>query len=266
MEKLISKINILLLVFLICLIPFGLYSQKNHVVLLQGIVTERISGKPVSTRILFINDKGKKIDCKSNSIDGAYQQVLNSGETYNVVFKGFISIDPDMKIEIPADVNYKETTLNFSLENLNSAKDLFNYKMFEPNKSAVINIFPIQHLKSFVDFNPDAKIVVTVSSIDSWFNNSKRRVEKIGKKGVKSFVNETYSSKQQLSDLIDSRISTLKEEFKANNVFLKDNAFIKDLQVVPIKKKQQKRLIPGQSKKYEFYLPDYPNVKISLGK
>ncbi|MFC2129859.1 hypothetical protein ACFLSQ_00335 [Bacteroidota bacterium] len=247
------------------LIFFNIASaQKGHVVLIQGKVINNASGGTVSTTILFIDEKGKKVTGKSNSIDGTYQQVLNSGSTYCVLFKGYLSVEGDLKIDIPLDSKYEELNRDFTVKPIAAGTELFNFKMFEPNESVVTNNAYILQVKHFIDINPGAKIEVKISSYDSWFNSTKKSVEKVNRKGKKYKKRVTFSTKAQLSDLIDARIDALNKEFKANKVFLKEKAFTKNLRVVSPKKKREKRKVPGKKRKYEYFTPDFPNVTISL--
>jgi hypothetical protein len=136
--------------------------------------------------------------------------------------------------------------------------------MFEPNDSVIVNSDNIKTLKDFMDLNPGAKIEIEVSSYDSWFSNAKRTITTKNKKGKSINKTVTYTSKEQLSDLLDHRINSIKNELRKYKVYLKENAYKKNLQVVAPKKKLKKREIPGKRKKYETYLPEIENVIIRV--
>ncbi len=261
------NIKILLLIGLTLLNNQVLLNQtKGYTVIVQGKVIDVNSGKPVGTQLLFIDEKGKKSSGKSNSIDGTFQQPLNFGSINTVLIKGYLPADNHLTIDLTQKNQYEEMALDIYVKPFEAKTELFNYKFFEPNDSVVINKEEFKELKTFLDFNPNIKLNFVISSYDSWFNKSKRRIEKTDKKGKISYKTVSYSTKEQLSDLLDARIVSLRNELKENNIFIKIDAFVKDLQVVPESKKKMKRAIPGKSRKYEYYTPEFDNVKIVIAK
>lgn len=237
-------------------------AQTKANVLLQGKVIDITSGKPIGTSLYFINSKGKPALCLSNSSDGSYQQSLPSGEIYYVIAKGYLPENNELKFDLSAIVNYEEINTNIYIKPFQPNLEIFKFKFFEPNDSVVINKQFIKYIKTFVNFNPEIKLNIIVSSYDSWLENSKRRIEKIDKKGKVTYKNENYPTKVRLSDLLDSRINNLRNELKDNQVVFKRDAFIKNLQVVPLSKKRMKKSTAGKSNKVEVYTPDFDNVRI----
>ncbi|MFH1052186.1 MAG: hypothetical protein V1779_14805 [bacterium] len=267
MNKKSPGINILIVILFLLIGNQTLYNQpKGYGVMLQGKIIDAGSGKPIGTSLMFINEKGKKWNSRSNDADGTYQQPLNFGSQYDVFIKGYLPINNHLKIDLTQNSQYEELTTDIFVKPLEPNVELFKYKFFEPNDSVVINKENFQFLKTFIDFNPKVKLKIVISSYDSWFNKSKIKVEKIDKKGRKSYKTVSYSTKEQLLDLLDARIISLRNEFKDNGIFIKFEAFVKDLQVVPQSKKQMKKAIPGKSKKYELYTPDFDNVKVVISK
>lgn len=261
------KIGITLGVILLIFFNYKLISQTTgYALILQGKIIDGTSGKPIGTTLVFMNGKGKKWTCKSNSIDGFYQIPLNFGSKYAVMIKGYLPLNNHLTIDLTTYTKYEEVSNDIFVKPIEPNTELFKFKMFEPNDSLIISKENIETIKIFKEFNSDVKINIIISSYDSWFNNKKRKVEKIDKKGRKSYKTETYTTKQQLSDLLEARTILLRNELKNNNIFLKLDAFINDLQVVPLSKKQMKRTIPGKSKKTELYTPVFDNVKVIIAK
>jgi len=254
-------INVIILLFVV-----SLHSQQKANVLLQGRVIDITTGKPIGTSLYFINSKGKPAHCLSNSLDGSYQQALPSGDEYNVIIKGFLPVSNKLKFEFPADSKYQEITTDIHIKPFESKIELFKFRLFAPNDSIVINKEYLQYIKTFTTFNPEIKLNFVISSYDSWLDNSKRRVEKVDKKGKISYKTENYSSRDRLSDLLDSRIRNLRNELKDVNVVMKLDAFIKDLQVVSQSKKQMKKTATGKTKKTEVFTPDFDNVRVVIAK
>ena len=250
----------------IILITCFLMAQQKANILMQGNVKDITTGKAVGTTLYFFNSKGKPFHCKSNSIDGAYQQSLPSGDVYDVMIKGYLPGENKMTVDLTQNTKYEEITANIYVKPFEPKMELFKFKFFKPNDSIVINRELIRQIKNFRDFNPEVKMNVIISSYDSWFGNSKRRVEKIDKKGKKYYKTENYTTKERLSDLLEARIVSLRNEFKNHEIYFKPDVFIKDLQVVPQSKKQMKRAVPGKSKKYEYFTPEFENVKIITSK
>ena len=266
----ITKLIKIGLAFGICSVIF-IYNILNsqttgYALILQGKVIDGTSGKPIGTSLIFISEKGKPSTCKSNAIDGNYQIPLKFGSRYKVMVKGYLPFTNQLTVDLTSYTKYEEVTNDIFVKPMEPKTELFKFKLYEPNDSLIVNKENIQVIKTFMEFNSDVKINIIISSYDSWFSNSKRKVEKIDKKGKKSYKTETYTTKQQLSDLLDSRIVSLRNELKNNNIFLKLDAFIKDLQVVPLAKKQMKRAVPGKPKKTELYTPVFENVKVIIAK
>ncbi|ROL60874.1 hypothetical protein D9V86_08680 [Bacteroidetes/Chlorobi group bacterium ChocPot_Mid] len=256
-----NMIKIILIIFAtLCIVEISAQTKAN--VLLQGKVIDITSGKPIGTSLYFINSKGKPALCLSNSLDGSYQQSLPSGEIYYVIAKGYLPENNELKIDLSTIMKYEEINTNIFIKPFQSNLEIFRFKFFEPNDSVVINKQFIQFIKTFVNFNPEIKLNIIVSSYDSWLENSKRRIEKIDKKGKVTYKNENYTTKERLSDLLDSRINNLRNELKDYQVVFKRDVFIKNLQVVPLSKKQMKKSISGKSNKAEIYTPDFDNVRI----
>ena len=66
----------------------GQMLQSEGQVLVRGTIFDEFSGKPISIDIEFRDPTGKKIKCRSEA-NGSYQQVLQSGAKYSLIFSNF---------------------------------------------------------------------------------------------------------------------------------------------------------------------------------
>lgn len=256
------------ILFLSLLVIFGVYfyseinAQKGIEILFQGRTILQSTGKPVGTQLRFISPSSKTVFCRSNSIDGIFQTVLKSGVSYYVFIKDYVIADETHQIEIPFYAKYEEIDKDIYLKPIVPNVVLFNSKVFEPNDSVVKNADFFKLLKDCMEVNDGLKFEVEVLTSDSWFPNSQRTISVTDKKGKTTLKKVKYSSKEQLAVLLDARINAIKAELRKYQVYLKETAYIKNLQVIDNKKKMKKRPIPGKKNKFESYLPEFENIII----
>ena len=262
-----AKLNLFIIVLLLlCNIGNG-FAQNGHIVLVQGKILEENTQQGVSTIIAFVNQSGKMIQCKSNSKDGSFQQVLHSGNFYTIFLKDYYIKNGSNTLDIPLNSKYKEVKADYLVNSFkNGTKiQLAAFKAFEPNKAEIIPTISsdLTPLKYFLNLNPSVNLQVKISSYDSWFKSTRKKVRKTNRRGKKYYKRVRYSTKQQLSDLLDKRLTAIKDFFKKNHIYLKDKAFVKDLKVVSKRKKRKRRLKKGSTKRrkrYEYYTPEFPNI------
>jgi len=239
-------------------------ADKGNVILIHGKVKNQMTGESIGTNIIFVSEDGKKLSCRSNSSDGSYQQSLNSGGIYRIYLKNYIPVGGELLINIPPVSKYEEINQDIVVTNFKPDIKLMEEKVFEPNDSVIINKAFMKNLKYFLDLNPGAKLQIIVSSFDSWFNRTTKKIEKTNSRGKKYYKRISYSTKDQLSDLLDARINVLKNTFKENNIYLKNDVYHKNLRVVSEKTKRKRRKVPGKRNKYEYYIPEFPNVLVKI--
>jgi len=256
-----------LLIITLLILSYSGFAEKGHIVLVQGKILEEGTQKPVSTIVAFVNQSGKMIQCKSNSKDGSFQQVLHSGNFYTIFLKNYFIKNGNNTLDIPSDSKYKEVKADYFVNSLkNGTKiQLAAFKAFEPNEAKIIPAISsdLTPLKYFLNLNPGINLQVKVSSYDSWFKSKRKRIQKTNRRGKKYYKRVRYSTKQQLSDLLDKRLIAIKDFFKKKHIYLKDKSFVKELKVVSPRKKRKKRLKKGSTrrrKRYEYYTPEFPNV------
>jgi hypothetical protein len=233
------------------------FSQKS-VVLIQGNVKNE-EGNPVGTTMMFSSSLDKHIQCKSNLNDGSYQQVINSGEQYSVVFKEYLLVKPKEYLSTFSINKYTELTRNFVVREMKEGQELYRLNPFEPNSAKINNASasPLLELSHFLFLNPKVNVQIEVSASDSKLKSSKKKVEVQSKKGQKSLKTFPSSSKSQLQDLINARTNALKVYLQSIRIHVKHMSFTQNLKPSQIQKKFKK----GKSENPD---PPVPTVVVRI--
>lgn len=138
--------------------------------LIRGTITNNIDNGIESVEIIFKDSSGKKFSTKSDSKTGKYQQLLRSGETYEIYFKRFDVLREEFEI-IPeaGENNYKEQNLDFKVKLLKKGSTLSEFDLFDNNTSNLNSVAKklIDNLKTLLRFNRSIKVNILVSANDS---------------------------------------------------------------------------------------------------
>jgi hypothetical protein len=263
-----TKINIFF-IFTFFMILGSLNAQKNNgLVLVQGKVTDNETGKPLGITIVFTNMGGKKIQVKSNSTDGTYQQVLQSGEAYAIQFKDYVLVEDVNLLELQKSEKYMELTRNFKVRKIAVGMNLCNCNAFSSNRSdiALKNINCFNEAKDFLTDNPKVNLLVTVHTHDSHFKASKKKVPFTDKKGKIKNKTVTVTPGELLDELADSRIRALKDFFKTLNISERRIIFEKDTKSALTSEKTLKTKSGKKEKVKKIESDNLPNVYIRIGK
>jgi len=143
--------------------------------------------------------------------------------------------------------------------------ELFKIKLFEPKDSNLIesNLYSFNDLKQLMRNNLKVHVVVTVSSVDSYFKKKKKKVEIQSKKKRKRkrYKWVKVTTEEQLTDLVNARIKAIRGYL--NELKIRDTKYeiAADIKVVKPKKKKRRR-----KKKKAPPEPPIPNVTITVGK
>ena len=236
MKKTIFGISLFILFFSILINVAPAQKSGEAVVLLQGKITD-LSGNPVATTITFIGNNGKKISAKSNSKDGAYQQVLTPGVTYNLLFKGYMVSD-NIEVVIPRVTEYTELSRNITVKKIEEGLYLMKFVAFGSNQSTLKGDYPTYFatLKDFLKDNISASVVITIGMNDSYFKPTEKKVQVPGKKGKTVTKKVKVTTEEQLSTLADARINALKDYFASITLPEKKITFVKDINQTTSKK------------------------------
>ena len=281
-RRLISAVflNILIIYFLI---PHYSFSQKGNetVILLQGKVTDAQTGQPVSTLIQFVSSKGKKMQTKTNSNDGGYQQVMPPNDTYTVLAKGYSVVGGSNILPLPNPADYMEMTKNFTVRKLTVGTELARFNAFAANSSEIRDFQSPQlnEIKDLLSFNSNINIYVTVHTHDSYFKPDKKQIKdetpvtksKSKSKPKAKTKTITITTEEQLTRLANQRIEALKLYFR--NLKLPEKAATYTADTHPAAATEKIKAAPKKIKGKKSKDVDTPavqsapaNVVITIGK
>jgi hypothetical protein len=266
MRKGILRLNTILLVVLCLLVSLPAHGQ-GAAAIIKGKLVNAKTGEAIGTTIGFYNSKGKMLKCKSNSSDGTFQQSIKLGDIYTVVIKGFYDKDGFDEIDLISTKKFVEIVKDYKLTQIVPGTVLMEIDAFTKNTTE-LNEVAREHLlllKPFKEINFGADFDIKISSIDSWFKNTKKKVEKTNSKGKKYKKTVKVKTKEQLQELLDNRIAIVENFFKENKVSTRDKTITPDLQVVSPKKKQIKKK-KTKGKGYEYIDPEYITITVTIRK
>lgn len=218
---------------------FSAYAlQANVVVLVSGKIIDTETGKPVTTKVKFIDDNGKAISTPTNSNDGAFQQVLTSGNSYQVVVEGWLTNNEQKILKIPAFTEYAELGYDFKVKKLQEGLVVSANNFFEKNSEKIKPdaVEEIKSIKELMKNQVGLVFEVTINSSDSYF---KKKVVKESyiQKGRKKTRNGTVTTETQLNELLDKRKNAFIELLKELQIQPKNFNIKTELVVIPPKPK-----------------------------
>lgn len=193
-------------------------NKSSSQVLIKGKVTDEFTGKPMGIDIVFENSKGTKIKIKSNSDNGAYEQLLEAGESYVVTLSNYDVIRQKEKINVDTTKNFKEQSINFVVKQLTVGRTVLSLDAFEPygselNQDAKDKLFEIETL---LKFNRSVKLEFRITSHDSYSKppqiiEAPAKVKK-GKKAPKAAPPKQTQPEPDpslIKNLVDARIASI---------------------------------------------------------
>lgn len=194
----------------------SLYAVNNVPVLVEGKITEEISGKPIGISFKFVNSQGKKIPVKSNKNDGEYSTTVMSGDDYTFVFDGYEAVTYNPLLTIDQTDKYKEIKHDFVLRAITPGKELFLMNPFKTGDSIPRNeLEKFTRLKDYLIEQSKLNVVITISANDTKFKNKKIKVKIEGSNKTKT---ETITAQKQAALLVESRINSLKKYLNENGI------------------------------------------------
>lgn len=261
MKKTLSIFGIIIL--FLYLVHNEVYAQStgDAVVLLSGKVLD-INGNPLSVKIEFIGDNGKKITTTSNSKDGLYQQVLTPGIKYLVSFKDYLEVSGDGVVYIPNVKKYTEMSRTFTLRKIEEGQELSYFKAFNPNDSILTGNYAneFQRIKDFMSSNLNATIVIVISGKDSWFATKSIKEKYKDSKNRTKTRTVKIQPIEQMTQLLEARkdavmnyLRTLKIRDKSITI-----EFDNSMGSKPVKTKKKKKASTETI--------EHPNVIVKVGK
>ncbi len=257
---------LLLSIFLFLPSAANSFFQNGTVALIKGTLIEESTNNPIGTTIQFTDSQGKTVDTRSNSQSGAFQQVLKADESYRIAAKGYIISEGQKHFGTPDSDEYVEFDMNFTAKKIAEGLQIAHFQAFKPNDSTLTEEAKekFKDLKSLLRFNIGVTVNIEISSYDSHLKK-KTVKEYYTKNGRKRYRWKKLSTEDRLQELLDAREKAVKEYFDEIKIFLKNVDFSRDLQIVSETKKREKRK-KKSGRGYEYYIPDFPNVKITVSK
>ncbi|MBS4001569.1 MAG: hypothetical protein KGZ71_13920 [Desulfobulbaceae bacterium] len=235
-------------IFFIALFLFALHqgiSKDKQVVLISGIVKNIEDERIISTKIKFINSDGVVFEAKSNSVDGAYQQVLPVGEQYSIILEGFLLLDHAVLLNLKNVSKYSEMSRDLNVLKLTEGLELLKIDAFNDNDSETHDslLTYIKFIKHLLSHQKGLHIDLVINSSDSYFKDKKVK-KTVTEKGKKKTKTVTLKNKEQLTELLDLRAEVLREMIKNNNIQERNASVSTDLIITtapkPVKKTKSK--------------------------
>lgn len=214
-----KKINfIVAFVFLIVSNSYSqIISKESGQILVKGIITDSYDGKPAGVEIRFEDEKGKFFKINSNSITGAYEQILESGHTYKVRLNSKMMFPTDYTIQTKKTENYSEQEQNFSITRIEIGRSIECLDLFSEDSSELKPdakaLFDELNLK--MKFNRNVSLFLEVSGCDSRKDFYEVKQTKIKKK-VKI---DSVFSEQNYKNFVQSRFDILSGQINSLTSF-----------------------------------------------
>lgn len=139
-------------------------------VYLKGVITDEITGKPVGVNIEFRDSQGEKVKIISNSLDGSYQQLVNAGEKYAIIFTNYDILRKTVEYKVPDTNSYAEFEMDYSVKKLVQGMDLFKYDAFPKggNGVATQTLEKLQELNNLMVFNRAVNFNFVINAHDTF--------------------------------------------------------------------------------------------------
>lgn len=256
MNKSFKIISISLIIFTFLYINVAYSIPFGSVVLMQGKIIDKTTGLAVGTSFRFTGESGKKNQSQSAANDGSYQVVLNSGENYYLAVKDYVVIEPLAYFQLQSNSSYSEVTQNIYVRKVTPGVELFSFKAFEPNSKTLVERAhqKLIEIKNFMAMNPNINLKLTISSADSWFKGSTKKVEYTDKKGKTKTKTVKVTEQEMLTEFSKARFDEILNHFDELKIPTGHTIFAED------------KSLAVQKKKGKTQVTDIPNVKISVFK
>lgn len=226
--KLITSI----LTAVVCLHFLGLNAIAGQY-LVKGTITDKFSGKPTGSTIEFRTPDGKKIKTQSNSVSGEYQQVLETGVQYDVIFTGSDLARQIEKLPSAQSDSYHEVVANFSVKKFFSGMEFDRVDAFKSGSSSMGQgaTKAFDELQEVMKFNRNVVFELRVNAHDKFklqrkdpakpAAEKKAKKDKKSKKGKKQEAEpapqaapepvENNSDSPKTHKMVDERVDAMKK-------------------------------------------------------
>ncbi len=239
------------------------FGALHSTALIKGKLLDAESGAPVGSYLIFLDETGKPVKIKSNSGDGSFQGILESGKTYHVSVTGYLITNHDGTIVVPPK-EYTEFNRDFKLKKIDAGLELSKQQGFMPNDADITDSGKqmLEKLKSFLDANISAHVNITVSSGDSYFKSKRVKKEYTDKRGRKRYKRVRVTTEEQLQELLSARVEAIRSFFSGMKKYMNRIEYKENLEVnKPPRKKRRSR-----KKTQEEPAPVVPNITITVSR
>ncbi len=135
-------------------------------ILIKGKVLDEFSNTPTEVTMVIKGKDDKKIKIQPNILTGEYQQVLNSGDVYEVTFLNYDVVKETKTINIEYSEDYKEVEIDFNIKKMTNNRTIYQVNCFNTGTTQISNECS-KLFKDFIDvyrFNRGAKFKLVLNS------------------------------------------------------------------------------------------------------
>lgn len=199
-----NLIRIVLIFVFYVLITFD--ASAGIPVLIKGKVLDEFTNKPVDVSMTIKTSDGKKIKIVPNSTTGEYQQVVNSGENYEITFFNFDVAREIQNINVENADKYTEFKFDFKVKKLADGLEVFSKNIFEPNSAELSSEGKkfLEELQTVLKFNRGAKFTLYLNKHGV---TDKKTIDAV-QKSRHTFLANTISSWKAVSGRIKVEMSS----------------------------------------------------------
>lgn len=202
----IINLSVILLFFAVSLS----YTQIPLVV--KGKVTDEYTNKPVECTVEFRSEDGKKIRVNTQT-DGLYQQVLTSGETYEVYLYNWDVLRKSENYSVPKLDDYQEVHKDFTVKKLEKGNKVFELNFFDNSSSSLNGESEsfLKELNTIMRFNRSVNFDFHINAHDTHSKSSSK---------IKSLVSQrkdALSSKISSYSMMKGRVNIIADESKPSD-------------------------------------------------
>lgn len=170
------NINIIIAFLVVVFVSSAFATASGGIpILIKGKVVDKYSGAPTALEMVFVGEDGSKIKCNPNILDGHYEQVLTSGQTYTVYFVHFDVAREVYSINIPDYDSYQEQYHDWQVKKLAVGNVIYNDNVFLMGTAELSpeGIIIIKQLSNIIKFNRGVQFDLIVSTSKSEAKNKK---------------------------------------------------------------------------------------------
>ncbi|MBM2815117.1 MAG: hypothetical protein HW421_1879 [Ignavibacteria bacterium] len=147
-----------------------LVSNQSTSVLVKGTIIDGFSGSPVSIEIEIRGSSGNKMKLRSNSLTGQFEQLLNAGNTYTLLFNNYDIIRQFDTLIVDTAIKFKEQEVTFKVKKLTPGTTVYQADGFSKGLSK-INVYGkniLNEVAAALKFNRSVKFIVKVNAWDTY--------------------------------------------------------------------------------------------------